>query len=52
MDASDPIRPSKNSCATGAVHIWVPVRPNDIYLRSTAIVRFANVNRSAMTDTK
>src|SRR5882672_2136157 len=24
MDASDPIRPSKNSCGTGAVHIWVP----------------------------
>ncbi len=24
MDACDPIRPSKNSCATGAVHIWVP----------------------------
>src|SRR5688572_19628108 len=24
MDASDPIRPSKNSCSTGAVHIWVP----------------------------
>ena len=21
---SDPIRPSKNSCGTGAVHIWVP----------------------------
>src|SRR5258708_14605821 len=26
MDASDPIRPSKNSCGTGAVHIWVPAR--------------------------
>ena len=24
MDASDPVRPSKNSCGTGAVHIWVP----------------------------
>src|SRR5450432_523799 len=24
MDASDPIRPSKTSCGTGAVHIWVP----------------------------
>ena len=24
MDASDPIRPSENSCGTGAVHIWVP----------------------------
>ena len=24
MDASDPIRPSKNSCGTGAVHIWIP----------------------------
>src|SRR6476620_6860221 len=24
MDASDPIRPSKNSCGTGSVHIWVP----------------------------
>ena len=23
MDASDPIRPSKNSCGTGAVHIWI-----------------------------
>jgi|GEM_PF-1088171 len=22
MDASDPIRPSQNSCGTGAVHIW------------------------------
>ena len=27
MDASDPIRPSKNSCGTGAVHIWVPASP-------------------------
>jgi hypothetical protein len=24
MDASDPIKPQKNSCRTGAVHIWVP----------------------------
>src|ERR1700686_2278164 len=26
MDASDPIRPRKTSCGTGAVHIWVPAR--------------------------
>jgi len=26
MDASDPIRPLKNSCGTGAVHIWIPAR--------------------------
>ena len=29
MDASDPIRPSKNSCSTGAVHIWVPGQARD-----------------------
>ena len=29
MDASDPIRPSKNSCGTGAVHIWVPAQGRD-----------------------
>src|SRR5882757_8742284 len=37
MDASDPIRPSKNSCATGAVHIWVPrVRGDDDVLENLA----------------
>src|SRR5258708_39913606 len=38
MDASDRITPSKNSCGTGAVHIWVPAcaslgRDDDLSLR-------------------
>src|SRR6267142_1294248 len=30
MDASDPIRPSKNSCGTGAVHIWMQAIRSDL----------------------
>ena len=40
MDASDPVRPSKNSCGTGAVHIWVPDRAELVIGRRFAPTRW------------
>src|SRR6202051_990321 len=37
MDASDPVRPSKNSCGTGAVHIWVPAFAGTTRLHTSSV---------------
>src|SRR5260370_33901481 len=50
MDASDPIRPSKNSCGTGAVHISVPAFGDDAWDGAFALDELLQIQISNSQD--